>query len=66
MDIKSSQFIQNKFRNVSAISFKAYNRELIINFSGFEEEEDLNEFCEFVFRAIRMPSNFSENPPTVH
>ena len=66
MDSKSNQFIQNKFRNVSAISFKAYNRELIINFSGFEEEEDLNEFCEFVFRSIKMPSNFSEAPPTVH
>ena len=60
------KFIQNKFRNVSAISFKAYNNELIINFSGFEQEEDLAEFCEFVFRAIRMPSNFTEGPPTVH
>ena len=66
MDIKNKQFIQNKFRNVSAISFKAYNNELIINFSGFDQEEDLNEFCEFLFRAIRMPSNFSEAPPTVH
>ena len=62
-----NKFIQDKFRNVSAISFKAsYNKELIINFSGFEHEEDLNEFCEFVFRAIKMPSNFSEGPPTVH
>ena len=66
MDIKNKQFIQNKFRNVSAISFKAYNNELIINFSGFEQDEDLNEFCEFVFRSIKMPSNFSEAPPTVH
>ena len=66
MDIKNNHFIQSKFRNVSAISFKAYNNELIINFSGFDQEEDLNEFCEFVFRAIRMPSNFSEGPPTVH
>ena len=48
------------------MSFKAYNNELIINFSGFEEEEDLAEFCEFVFRAIKMPSNFNEGPPTVH
>ena len=66
MDIKNKQFIKDKFRNVSAISFKAYNNELMINFSGFEQDEDLNEFCEFVFRAIRMPSNFSEAPPTVH
>ena len=61
-----NKFIQDKFRNVSAISFKAYNNELIINFSGFEHEEDLSEFCEFVFRAIKMPSNYSEGPPTVH
>jgi len=61
-----NKFINEKFRNVSAISFKAYNKELIINFSGFQEEEDLNEFCEFVFRSIRMPSNFSEGPPTIH
>ena len=66
MDIKNNHFIQSKYRNVSAISFKAYNNELIINFSGFEQEEDLNEFCDFVFRAIKMPSNFSKNPPTVH
>ena len=61
-----NKFIKDKIQNVSAISFKAYNNELIINFSGFEEEEDLAEFCEFVFNAIKMPSNFNEGPPTVH
>ena len=61
-----NKFIKDKFRNVSAISFKAYENELIINFTGFEREEDLNEFCEFVFRAIKMPSNYSDRPPTVH
>ena len=61
-----NKFIEDKFQNVSAISFKAYNNELIINFSGFEQEEDLAEFCEFVFNAIKMPSNFNEGPPTVH
>ena len=61
-----NKFINDKFRNVSAISFKAYQKELIINFSGFEKEEDLNEFCEFVFSAIKMPSNYTEKPPTVH
>ena len=61
-----NRFIKDKFQNVSAISFKAYNNELIINFSGFEEEEDITEFCEFVFNAIKMPSNFNQRPPTVH
>ena len=61
-----NRFIKDKFRNVSAISFKAYNNELIINFSGFEEEEDITEFSEFVFNAIKMPSNLTDRPPTVH
>ena len=61
-----NKFIKDKFRNVSAISFKAYSNELIINFSGFEQEEDLAEFCEFVFNAIKMPSNYSDRTPTVH
>ena len=61
-----NKYIKDKFRNVSAISFKAYNNELIINFSGFEEEEDITEFCEFVFNAIKMPSNLTDRPPTVH
>ena len=61
-----NKYIKDKYRNVSAISFKAYNNELIINFSGFESEEDISDFCEFVFRAIKMPSNFNEGTPTVH
>ena len=66
MNKLTDKFIQDKFRNVTAISFKAYDNDLIINFSGFEQEEDLAEFCEFVFNAIKMPSNFNEGPPTVH
>ena len=66
MHKQMNQYIKDKFRNVSAISFKAYGNDLIINFSGFEQEEDLSEFCEFVFRSIKMPSNFSDKPPTVH
>ena len=42
------------------------DNDLIINFSGFESEEDVNDFCEFVFNKIHMKSNFGENPPTVH
>ena len=61
-----NKYIKDKYRNVSAISFKAYNNELIINFSGFENEEDISDFCEFVFRAIKMDSNFNEGTPTVH
>jgi len=61
-----TKYIKNKFRNVTAISFKSYDNDLIINFSGFEDEEDLQDFCEFVFNNIRMYSNFNDKPPTVH
>ena len=61
-----NKFIKDKFQNVSAFNYFNITNIIIINFSGFEQEEDLNEFCEFVFRAIKMPSNYSDRPPTVH
>jgi len=61
-----NKYIKDKYKNVTAISFKAYDNDLIINFSGFECEEDLQDFCEFVFKNIGMNSNFNETPPTVH
>ena len=61
-----TKYIKDKFRNVTAISFKAYDNDLIINFSGFENEEDIEDFCEFFFQRIHMRSNFGENAPTVH
>jgi len=61
-----NKFIKDKYKNVTAISFKAYDNDLIINFSGFESEEDVYEFCEFVFQKIHMRSNFGEDVPTVH
>ena len=61
-----TKYIKDKFRNVTAISFKAYDNDLIINFSVFETEQDVEDFCEFVFNRIHMRSNFGENPPTVH
>ena len=51
---------------MTAISFTAYKNELIVSFSGFEEEEDLQEFNEFVFRSINMPLSVGEDPPTIH
>jgi len=61
-----TKYIKDKFRNVTAISFKSYDNDLIINFSGFEDEEDLQDYCEFVFNNIGMYSNFNDKPPTVH
>ena len=61
-----NKFIKDKYKNVTAISFKAYDNELLISFTGFEDEEDLVDFCEFVFNKIHMKSNFSDRPPTIH
>jgi hypothetical protein len=61
-----NRFIKDKFRNVNAISFTAYPNELIINFSGFEEDQDRQEFLEFIFHKIKMSHTFTEGPPTIH
>ena len=61
-----NKFIKDKYKNVTAISFKAYDNELLISFIGFEDEEDLVDFCEFVFNKIHMNSNFGDRPPTIH
>ena len=66
MDIKSKDFIKNKFKNVSAISFSTYHNELMINFTGFESQEDLKEFADFVFAKIKMRYSHLEEPPTIH
>ena len=61
-----TKYIKDKFRNVTAISFKTYDNNQIMDFSGFEDEEDLQDFCEFVFNRIYMRSNFGDTPPTFH
>jgi len=61
-----NKFIQDKYKNVTAISFTAYPNELIINFSGFEEDKDRIDFLEFVFNKIKMSHTFTEGPPTIH
>ena len=61
-----NKFIKDKYQNVTAISFTGYPNELIINFSGFEEEQDRIEFLEFIFNKIKMNHTFTEGSPTVH
>ena len=61
-----NKFIKDKFRNVSAVSFTAYPNDLIINFSGFDDDDDRIEFLEFIFKKIKMSHTFTEGPPTVH
>ena len=46
--------IPNKFKEVTGFSFTTYGGELMIVFSGFEEETDLPEFADFLFKKIKM------------
>ena len=66
MATKNKDFIKNKFKNVSAISFSTYHNELMINFSGFEEPQDVKEFADFVFAKIKMRYSHLEKEPTIH
>ena len=66
MDIKKT-YIPEKYKKVQALSFTTRNKELVISFDGFEEDEDLKEFADYVFSKIRMRYWHEENgPPTYH
>ena len=66
MDIKKT-YIPEKYKNVQALSFTTKNKELVISFDGFEEDDDLKEFADYVFSKIRMRYWHQENgPPTYH
>jgi|TARA_R110000822_G_scaffold2967_1_gene13528 hypothetical protein len=58
--------IKDKFKNVTAISFTTYNKDLVIDFTGFKDEEDIQEFADFVFAKIKMRYDHLEGPPTIH
>ena len=66
MDIKKT-YIPTKYKNVQGLSFATRNKELVISFDGFEEDDDLKEFADYVFSKIRMRYWHQENgPPTYH
>ena len=64
MDIKNN--ILDKYKNVSAISFSTFNKELVVSFDGFENEEDIREFADFLFSKIKMKYWHSDKVPTYH
>ena len=45
--------ILDKYKNISAVSFTTYNNELVISFDGFENQQDIMDFAEFVFSKIK-------------
>lgn len=58
--------IIHKFKDVSAITYTTYGKELMICFSGFEEETDLKEFADFVFAKIKMSYVHQNDFPKFH
>lgn len=58
--------IPEKFKSVQSFSFTTYGDELMVVFTGFEQEKDINEFAEFLFGKIKMNYFHAEGPPTIH
>ena len=58
--------ISDKFKNIQAVTYSTYRDELIINFSGFESEEDLQEFADFIFTKIKMRYVDLKQTPSIH
>jgi hypothetical protein len=40
--------LKDKYKNLSAYSFTTYNNELVISFDGFENQNDIIEFADFI------------------
>lgn len=58
--------IPNKFKNISAVTFTTYGKELMICFDGFENENDMKDFADFVFAKIKMNYINQDKVPTFH
>ena len=58
--------ISDKFKDIQAVTYSTYKDELIINFSGFENEDDLKEFADFIFAKIQMRYVDLRHVPSIH
>ena len=63
---KKKYIIPEKFKGVTSFSFTTYGNELMVVFNGFEQEEDIGEFADFLFGKIKMNYFHAEGPPTIH
>jgi hypothetical protein len=66
MDIKAEKYLKDKFKNVSAMSFTTFNNELVVSFDGFENQEDIIDFADYLFSKIKMRYLHSDKVPTYH
>ncbi len=58
--------IIEKYKNIHAVTFSTHNNDLVINFSGFDSEEDLKDFADFVFTKIKMSYVNLQKMPSIH
>ncbi len=58
--------IEDKYKEVQAVTYSTFQNELIINFSGFANEEDVKEFADFVFAKIKMHYVNVNKLPSIH
>lgn len=59
--------VKDKFKNISAFSFSTNGGELMICFNGFEDEDDMKEFTNFIFAKINMTYfDMDKTNPSVH
>ena len=63
---KKKFIIPEKFKDVTSFSFTTYGNELMVVFNGFEDEQDLPEFADYLFRKIKMNYWNADKSPTVH
>ena len=60
------KYILDKYKNIQAVTFSTHNNDRVINFSGFECEEDLKDFADFVFTKIKMQYVDLHKMPSIH
>ena len=57
---------KDKYKNISAFTFTTTGKELMVVFNGFEEDEDVKEFADFIFTKIKMQYFSEDRPPSIH
>ena len=60
------KYIPEKFKDVESFTFTTSNDELMVVFHGFNQEPDMSDFAEFLFRKIGMDYLSYKGPPTLH
>tara|TARA_R100000697_G_C5375496_1_gene178587 strand:- start:136 stop:330 length:195 start_codon:yes stop_codon:yes gene_type:complete len=57
---------KHKWNNVTSFSFTTFNGDLMMVFTGFDNEDDLPEFADYVFSKIKMKYFNKDTLHTIH